>query len=108
MAGVPGNSMTGVGYGCEQPHLVSLWRKSWSSSAAHGGGSGTAADAPFLLVTIAPGGAEGHGAHMSPFRWAQVRGAIRINRWCSLLLTTATTTATTSTRLAITAHCPTR
>ena len=65
MAGVAGSSLSGRGYGCEQPHLVSLWRRRWSES------SDTNALAPFGLVTIAPGGAEGHGSHMSVFRWSQ-------------------------------------
>ena len=66
MAHMPGNSKDRTGYGCEQPHLVDLWRRSWSTSSA-----GTDPLAPFGLVTIAPGGSEGHGSHMSPFRWSQ-------------------------------------
>ena len=63
--GVMGNSMTKVGYGCDQVALVALWRKLWSSSSA------TDPLAPFGIVTLASGGSEGAGNHMAHMRWSQ-------------------------------------
>ena len=60
-----GNSMTKVGYGCDQVALVALWRKQWSSSSA------TDPLAPFGIVTLASGGSEGAGYHMAHMRWSQ-------------------------------------
>jgi len=56
-----GNSRTGVGYGCELPAMVRLWRRVWAASE----------DAVFGVATIAAGGSEGNGHHMAGMRWSQ-------------------------------------
>lgn len=52
-----GNSMTGVGYGCELVEMVKEWRSIFS-----------APDASFGLVTLAAGGSEGNGENMAGMR----------------------------------------
>ena len=64
--GATGSSATGVGYGCYQVALVSLWRRMWSVEPGT-----TNPTASFGLVTLASGGSEGHGQHMSYLRWSQ-------------------------------------
>ena len=59
-----GNSQLGTGYACLMPKLVSDWREVWSKN------SGTPADAPFGLVTLAASGGEG-GADIGSMRLAQ-------------------------------------
>jgi len=63
--GFPGNSADNTGYGCDQVALVALWRQEWAAN------SGTAADAPFGVTSLAAGGSEGAGQHMAAIRWAQ-------------------------------------
>ena len=65
-AGIMGNSATSVGYGCFQVGLVDLWRRMWSVEPGT-----TSPTASFGLVTLAAGGSEGHGQHMSHMRWSQ-------------------------------------
>ena len=66
MHGDPGSSLKQGGYGCMAWRMVDAWRKVWSRVPGT-----TSATAPFGLVTIAPGGSEGAGYHLSVFRWAQ-------------------------------------
>ena len=51
-----GNSKDGTGYGCSLPAMINLWRSIWTG-AAH--------DALFGVATLAAGGSEGPGWHMS-------------------------------------------
>ena len=53
---VQGNSKDGTGYGCSLPAMINLWRSIWTG-AAH--------DALFGVATLAAGGSEGPGWHMS-------------------------------------------
>lgn len=56
-----GNSATGVGYGCELPAMVSLWRSVWRLPDLN--------DPPvFGVATLAAGGSEGAGQHMAGMR----------------------------------------
>jgi sialate O-acetylesterase len=63
--GVMGNSAQGVGYGCQLPALVRLWRAEWSRTAGT-----TEPLAPFGVVTLASGGSEG-GSDIGGMRWSQ-------------------------------------
>lgn len=65
MHGVMGNSAQHVGYGCQMPSLVSLWRNEWSAVPGT-----TDPLAPFGLVTLAAGTDEG-GKDMGSMRWSQ-------------------------------------
>ena len=49
-----------------QWRMVAAWRELWSATKAT-----SSPTTPFGLVTIAPGGSEGAGYHLSAFRWAQ-------------------------------------
>jgi hypothetical protein len=60
-----GNSAAGVGYGCQMPAMVALWRKHWSATAGT-----TDPMAPFGVVTLASGGSEG-GPDIGGMRWSQ-------------------------------------
>jgi hypothetical protein len=71
MAGDPGSSLRGVGYGCLLPALVREWRRVWSAEPGT-----TAPLAPFGVVSIAPGGSEGAGYHLAAFRWSQTGGYV--------------------------------
>ena len=64
MHGSPGAASGG--YACSMPGMVRAWRELWSAAK-----DTTSPSAPFGLVTIAPGGSEGAGYHLSAFRWAQ-------------------------------------
>ena len=66
MHGDPGSSLQGGGYGCMAWRMVDSWREAWSVVPGS-----TSPSAPFGVVTIAPGGSEGAGYHLSVFRWAQ-------------------------------------
>jgi hypothetical protein len=66
MHGSPGSSLKKGGYGCMMPKMVQAWRNAWSGTP-----DTTSPTAPFGLATIAPGGSEGAGEHLSAFRWAQ-------------------------------------
>ena len=57
-----GNSKDGTGYGCSLPAMINLWRSVWS---------GAASDALFGIATLAAGGSEGPGLHMSGMRWSE-------------------------------------
>ena len=63
--GVMGNSAQGVGYGCEMPALVRVWRAAWSATPGT-----TDPLAPFGVVTLAAGGSEG-GPDIGGMRWSQ-------------------------------------
>jgi hypothetical protein len=64
--GVPGNSATGVGYGCLMPRLVSSYRR-WFSAVPNT----TDPLAPFGVVTLAATTSEGNGVKMAAMRWSQ-------------------------------------
>ena len=71
-----GNSATGVGYGCELPKMVELWRSVWSNGNGVdtvAGAEAGAGDRPplFGVATLAAGGSEGNGHHMAGMRWSQ-------------------------------------
>lgn len=66
MHGVMGNSKLGYGYSCLMPALVKTWRSLWSAEEGT-----TSPQAPFGLVTLAPGGGEGAGINIAPMRHAQ-------------------------------------
>ena len=63
--GTMGNSAQKVGYGCQMPALVALWRKQWSATPGT-----TDPLAPFGVVTLASGGSEG-GSDIGGMRWSQ-------------------------------------
>jgi sialate O-acetylesterase len=56
-----GNSAAGTGYGCALPAMVSLWRGVWRAPPS----------ALFGVATLAAGGSEGPGWHMSGMRWSE-------------------------------------
>eukprot|EP00039_Didymoeca_costata_P008455 m.112529 g.112529 ORF g.112529 m.112529 type:complete len:672 (-) comp14091_c0_seq2:383-2398(-) len=59
-----GNILNSEGYACMMPKLLSSWRKLFSENGDN------SPDAPFGVVTLAPGGGEG-GANIATMRWAQ-------------------------------------
>jgi sialate O-acetylesterase len=63
--GVMGNSLQGIGYGCQLPTMVKLWRSAWSKTVGT-----TDPVAPFGVVTLASGGSEG-GSDIGGMRWSQ-------------------------------------
>eukprot|EP00039_Didymoeca_costata_P015348 m.259407 g.259407 ORF g.259407 m.259407 type:complete len:703 (+) comp16203_c0_seq5:53-2161(+) len=58
-----------MGYACQLPNMISLWRETFSGSMANT----TSPMAPFGVVDIHAGGSEGQGGDgaMGNFRWAQ-------------------------------------
>jgi hypothetical protein len=52
-----GNSLTGIGYGCELVEMVKEWRVLFDAPTA-----------AFGIVTLAAGGSEGHGENMAGMR----------------------------------------
>jgi hypothetical protein len=62
-----GNEAMGTGYSCQMRGLIEQWRGLWSATPGT-----TAPDAPFGLVTLAPGTDEGHPS-IGAMRWSQVR-----------------------------------
>ncbi len=60
--GYMGNSKDGTGYGCSLPAMIDLWRSAWT---------GASSDALFGIATLAAGGSEGPGWHMSGMRWSE-------------------------------------
>ena len=63
---VIGNYKDGTGYGCELPAMVADWRAAFSATPGT-----TDPLAPFGVATLAAGGSEGNGGHMSAMRWAE-------------------------------------
>ena len=57
-------------YGCQLEELIKMWRRQWSYFSGT-----TAAQVPFGVVTLAPGGSEGHDWRMAHFRFAQTRSS---------------------------------
>lgn len=66
-AGNPGSSLSGTGYGCQMPKLVSSYRTWWSIEP-----DTTPPLAPFGLVTLAADTSEGNGKSIAAFRSSQV------------------------------------
>ena len=60
-----------LGYACQMPKMIDLWRKTWSAEEGT-----TDPLAPFGIVDLASGQSEGHGANgaMGNFRVAQTGG----------------------------------
>eukprot|EP00038_Savillea_parva_P003965 m.132500 g.132500 ORF g.132500 m.132500 type:complete len:378 (+) comp11335_c0_seq2:1686-2819(+) len=58
--GTMGNSVDGIGYGCELIAMVESWRDIFNNPTA-----------AFGTVTLAAGGSEGNGQNMAGMRWSQ-------------------------------------
>jgi hypothetical protein len=67
--GDAGTVLQGTGYACMLGQMGRGWIKAFSD--ASGAGTGTAADAPFGVVTLADGGWEGNPANAGPIHWAE-------------------------------------
>jgi hypothetical protein len=67
-----GHADFGTGYGCFMAQMIAAWRRAWSRSPL----SGTRADFPVGIVSLAGGTSEGHSGAMPAFRNAQTAGGV--------------------------------